>query len=244
MCTRQPPTRQDSTLTDNGSTVNTGTGTTMNFKLPVQSGGTHTVIFTANDGSNTAADTFTYTVNPVLAPQDPPSGSLDGINYLSNSSVRLQLYAPNKDYVYVVGDFNGWQADTNYFMRKSTDGNTFWLEISGLTPGADYTYQYWVDGEIKVADPYSELVLDPDHDAFVNTFPSLPAYPTGLADGIVTVLQPGKAAYNWQTTNFQRPQKTDLVVYELLIRDFLHAHDYENAFGYLGLLRKSGRECH
>ncbi|WP_033032513.1 alpha-amylase family glycosyl hydrolase, partial [Pseudoalteromonas fuliginea] len=33
-------------------------------------------------------------------------------------------------------------------------------------------------------------------------------------------LQTGQTAYNWQVTNFDRPEKEDLIVYELLIRDF------------------------
>jgi pullulanase/glycogen debranching enzyme len=30
----------------------------------------------------------------------------------------------------------------------------------------------------------------------------------------------GQTPYNWQVTNFTRPSKENLVVYELLLRDF------------------------
>ena len=51
------------------------------------------------------------------------------------------------------------------------------------------------------------------------TYPGLPSYPTGQSRE-VTVLQTGQTDYNWQVTNFDKPAKEDLVIYELLIRDF------------------------
>jgi hypothetical protein len=52
------------------------------------------------------------------------------------------------------------------------------------------------------------------------SYPNLPAYPVGQRE--VTVLQTGKAPYAWSaaTTNFVKPAKENLVVYELLVRDF------------------------
>ena len=50
-------------------------------------------------------------------------------------------------------------------MHKDThgaDSTWFWLEIDGLTPGQEYAFQYLVDGDLRVADPYSELTLHPD----------------------------------------------------------------------------------
>ena len=29
-----------------------------------------------------------------------------------------------------------------------------------------------------------------------------------------------KSTYNWQVNNFQKPKKEDLIIYEILIRDF------------------------
>ena len=51
------------------------------------------------------------------------------------------------------------------------------------------------------------------------TYPNLPPYPQGQ-EREVTVLQTGQTQYNWQVTNFNKPAKEDLVIYELLIRDF------------------------
>jgi hypothetical protein len=104
------------------------------------------------------------------------------------------------------------------------------LELTGLTSGTNYNYQYWVvdstplsgsPGLVKTADPYSTLVLSPFDDSGIssNSYPNMPVYPAGQ-EREVTVLKTGQAAYNWQVTNFNKPKKEDLVVYEVLIRDF------------------------
>ena len=66
-------------------------------------------------------------------------------------------------------------------MKQSLDGDLWWLQIDGLTEGEEYAFQYLVDGSIRIADPYSQIVLDPFNDPFIPavTYPDLPAYPTG-----------------------------------------------------------------
>ena len=68
---------------------------------------------------------------------------------------------------------------------------------------------------------YSTLVLSPFDDSYIPTasYPNMPVYPSGQ-DREVSVLQTGQTTYNWQVTDFQKPAKEDLVIYELLIRDF------------------------
>ena len=53
-------------------------------------------------------------------------------------------------------------------------------------------------------------------------------------------LQTAQGSYNWQVTNFKRPLKTDLVVYELLVRDFVSTHDYKTLIDTLGYLKRLG----
>ena len=64
---------------------------------------------------------------------------VDGINALNDSTVLLQLHAPDKDYVYVLGDFNGYLPDSAYYMHKSVNGEKFWLVLD-LQAGQTYTY--------------------------------------------------------------------------------------------------------
>ncbi|MDP3927903.1 MAG: hypothetical protein Q8R57_02670, partial [Bacteroidota bacterium] len=48
----------------------------------------------------------------------PPAGIVDGINYLNDSTVLLQFLAPQKNFVYLIGDFNNWELDPNYEMKR------------------------------------------------------------------------------------------------------------------------------
>ena len=41
--------------------------------------------------------------------------------------------------------------------------NSFGSRLSGLpaTPNEEYVFQYWVDGNIRIGDPYADKVADP-----------------------------------------------------------------------------------
>jgi len=164
--------------------------------------------------------------NNVIA--DLPPNMVDGINYIDNSSVILVLYAPYKDFVFLKGDFNNWTLDLNYQMNKTSDGKRYWLQLSGLNPGQEYAYQYFVDGEFSIADPYTDKVLDPWNDAYCSSvYPGLKPYPANDAEGIVSVFQTAQTPYNWIETDFKRPKNENLIIYELLVRDFLNNHSYQ-----------------
>lgn len=229
-------------LLDNGAQVANTSGEVLETVLTAGATGLHTVQFIATTATDADTATFVYVVPANLPAQDPPAGTEWGINYVNDQTVRFALYAPDKQVVFVLGDFNNWQADPAYQMRQSLDGTLWWLEIGGLTPGEVYRFQYLVDGVLKIADPLSTLVLDPWNDPFIPaiTWPNLPAYPTGSTTGIVSVLQTAQPPFNWTAVNYERPKKTDLVVYELLVRDFLHRHDYETLLDTLDYLEKLG----
>jgi hypothetical protein len=69
----------------------------------------------------------------MLLLETKPEAYRRGINYLSDQKVALVLWAPFKEFVFVLGDFNNWTVDNSYQMKK--DGDYFWLEIDGLEPG-------------------------------------------------------------------------------------------------------------
>lgn len=228
---------------DNGSLVTSATNTTLlNHNLNVTTQGLHLVELVANNGTAIVKDTFYYTGNPTLTVQDPPAGLEYGANYINDSTVILKFFAPDKNFVYLLGDFNDWIPNPNYYMKRGTDNETWWIELTGLTPDQRYGYQYWVDGEIKIADPYSALILDPNNDGSISsaTFPNMHPYPNGLTTGFVTVMHPGRPDYNWQVTNFTPPAKTDLVIYELLVRDFVSAHNYQTLIDTLDYIANLG----
>lgn len=159
-----------------------------------------------------------------------PSGAKDGVTYInSGKSVILNLFAPSKTSVSVIGDFNDWTVTDKYTMNNTPDGKRWWIQIDNLDPDKEYAYQYYIDKSLKVADPYTEKVLDPDNDKYIlaDTYPNLKPYPTGKTTGNVSVLQANQPAYSWKVPNFTRPAKKNLVIYELLVRDFVDAHNYQ-----------------
>jgi len=158
----------------------------------------------------------------------PPSGSVDGVTFTNGGkSAIFNLYAHGKKSVGVIGEFNNWSPNA---MQISTDGNRWWVQVDDLDPAKQYAYQYLIDGKLKVADPYTNQVLDPNNDSSIpsSVYPNLKAYPTGSgASGIVSTFWYGAPAYSWQTTTFQKPDPQNLVIYELLPRDFVATHSYK-----------------
>ncbi len=103
------------------------------------------------------------TGNPIGV--DPPAGANDGVTFINaGKSVIFNLYAPSKTSVSVIGDFNNWTANTASAMKNSKDGTRWWVQIDNLDPSKEYAYQYLIDGNLKVADPYTNKVLDPAND--------------------------------------------------------------------------------
>jgi len=151
-----------------------------------------------------------------------PEGLKYGLNKNSDNSVTFLLKAPLKNDVFVMGDFNNWKLTTAYQMFKDPNNEDFWLTTSGLDLTTEYAYQYLIDGDIKVADPYSEKILDPWNDQYIPeaTYPNLKPYPTGLTTGIVSTFQINEDPFSWIITNFEKPAQDNLIIYELLIRDF------------------------
>ncbi|MVN21397.1 alpha-amylase family glycosyl hydrolase [Mucilaginibacter arboris] len=169
-----------------------------------------------------------------------PSAAGDGVTFInSGKSAIFNLYAPGKTSVSVIGEFNNWQPTA---MVKTTDGNRWWVQINNLDPAKEYAYQYFIDNSIKVADPYTEKVLDPDNDKYItaDTYPNLKAYPAGATTGIVSTMFYAQPSYTWQNTSFTRPDPKNLVVYELHVRDFVAAHNYQTVKDSLTYLANLG----
>jgi len=127
-------------------------------------------------------------------------------------------------------------------MHKTPDENRYWLRITGLTPGVEYGYQFLIDGNVKVADYMTEKVLDPSNDQYIPAanYPNLKPYPTGLTTGIVSILQTAKAAYNWQVNNFVKPDKRNLIIYEMLVRDFVATQNWQTVKDSISYLKRLG----
>lgn len=218
------------TLFIDGQQVHQVNNDTLEFNYSTQTEGNFEIKLEGTDGTETDEISQNLIVNPEIVEENRPPNLEDGITYVDDSTVRLSLFAPHKEFVYVIGDFNNWQVDPDYFMNRETvnsDSSYYWIEIDELNSGEEYGFQYFVDGEIRIADPYSEKVLQQD-DQYIeeSTYPNLKEYPDDQTDFAVGVLEPGKQDYNWLHTSYDRPDPEELVVYELLIRDFVNEHDF------------------
>src|SRR5690554_6057658 len=78
---------------------------------------------------------FRVVVSPTVEEAAVPLGMLDGINIdpLDPTRATLVFYAPFKDFVHVIGDFNNWEIDDAYLMKKDSAADRFWIELTGLT---------------------------------------------------------------------------------------------------------------
>ena len=217
-----------------------------NFNYADYTVGPHTVKAIGIDTAGVADSTsFVMFVNPVVEDMQPPEGIKPGITINSPTSVTLALFAPYKNFVYLLGDFNDWKVDSLYYLKRWATGPdkiTWWITLNNITPGTEYGFQYLVDGNIRIGDPYTEKILDSDNDPYISnaTYPNLKPYPNGKTSESVSVFQTDQTPYTWNVANFNRPKKTDLVIYELLIRDFVATHDYKTLIDTLNYLKNLG----
>jgi 1,4-alpha-glucan branching enzyme len=230
-------------LKANGNSIDQQTNLTSYTYSPTVTENTTFVLEALNNGI-TKTVTFQAVVKPTVTEATVPAGMNDGINLndSDNTKATLVLYAPGKEFIHLIGDFNDWTINNNYLLKKDSSKDRFWIELTDLTPQTNHTYQYLIEGVLRIADPYSTIILTESNDQNIDntTYPDLPEYPSGKTNHAVTLLKTGEAAYNWQVTDFQKPAKTDLVIYELLIRDFDELHSFDAVKARLDYLQDLG----
>jgi glycosidase len=229
-------------LLDNNTRLTKVTALTASYTVSAAGTGLHKIVARAWDNNVKLEDSAFYFIKPAVVVEDAPVGMKAGVNITGDNSVTFLLYAPGKDNVFVTGDFNNWLFCDAGYMKRSIDGKWFWLDVAGLDPAKEYGFQYVIDGDIRIPDPYTTKILDPDNDKYIEstTYPDLKEYPTGLASGLVAVFQTRPAQYTWENTSFTAPAKEKLIIYELLVRDFTGAHDFKTVLDSLDYLSRLG----
>ncbi len=243
------------TLTINGETKKSvSANTELTYTQSFTTTGDYECVVTASNANETVSDTLTICVVAEAVSAARPAGLIDGINYdeTDDTKVSLVMYAMDKnnvqaDNVFVIGDFNNWSYSADYQMKKdATNPGYFWLTIDGLEPGVEYAFQYAVKigGKlIKISDAYTEKVLDPWNDQYISeeVYPNLPTLPKA-ADGLASVIQTAQPEFEWSdaTINFQRPDKNNLVIYELWVHDFSPARTIQAVINRLDYLQNLG----
>ena len=235
-------------LEENGVSLFQSNGQTNSLTFdytPNHGPGNYTIDFIASLPSGLMDTTsFQYFVLPEINVLDPDRELQLGLNRNTDGTATFVLNAPNKEFAFLLMDINQFEPQVEYLMNKSTDGQLFWITLPAFEIQNNWhTYQYLVDGSIYIADPMSELILDPNNDQFISTskFPDgFPEYPE-RGVGLVSAFTFEGFAYNWENNaSFNPPPKEKLVIYEVLMRDFLASRDYEDLIDTLSYLKRLG----
>lgn len=227
-----------------GIEVKKATGVeSLNYNFISTQAGNFKLVAKAKSGANEDSETVDIEVFNPSTTAPLPAGAKLGINYISENEVILALQAPGKKLAHVIGDFNDWKVLPAYQMNRTPDGEIFWLKISNLIPKKEYIFQYLVDGSIRIGDPYADKTSDPDSDQEIitqNRYPGLMPYPSGKTSFQATYLQTDQESYSWKNTAYEKPKPEELVVYELLVRDFDDKRTYQAVIDRLDYLKDLG----
>jgi 1,4-alpha-glucan branching enzyme len=229
-------------LLSDGIRITSGAGNTLNYVLTAATAGYHRVEVNAYGKGLVVTDKFNYLIKGAAIVAELPAGVKDGINYIDDHSVVLVLFAPLKEFVFVIGSFNNWAISESFLMKKTPDGLRYWLSVDSLQAAREYQFQYLVDGEINIADPYSDKISDPWNDGYIDskTYPELITYPAGKTTQAVSVIQTAQSPYVWKTSGFTPVPKQKLIIYELLVRDFMEAHSFTALIDTLDYIKNLG----
>lgn len=224
-------------------------GNELNHTLTLEAGD-YNIIAQALNGGKIQRDTSYICVRDYSVREARPANITEGINYNADGSVTFCIYAPKKDNIILLGDFNDFKPSNKYLMKYDQTGpplgklRYFWITVPGLDPDKEYAFQYLVDGTIRVGDPYCEKILDPWNDKWINEkaqiYPNLREYPASKAEDVLSVFQINKPEYQWTQKNFTAPNQDNLMIYELLLRDFTTEGSVKAAIGKLDYLKSLG----
>ncbi len=217
----------DITLTVNDKEVgNVKSSTLLTVDYTFPGAGNYEVKATATANGETVTDVKNFSFIEESKAENYPGGTPKmGPVKNADGSVTFCLGAPGKSSVMLVGAWNDYTPDNNYLMKyQDVDGlRYFWVTVDGLDNTKQYGYYFLIDGSQKVSDPYARLVLDPWNDKYITTdvYPDLPAYPFDKIDGVSLAIYQGNINdYDWKVKNFKGTAPSDLIIYELLFRDF------------------------
>lgn len=197
--------------------------TSLTASYRFESTGNYTV--TGKSTFNGKPYTASYEISyPAPSPQATYPGGIPKMGCVRNSdgSVLFCIAAPGKSGVQLVGSWNNYQIDTKYLMNyQDYQGQRyFWTSVSGLANDQYYPYYFIVDDTYRVGDPYAHLVLDPYNDRYLaaDVWPDRPQYPSEIQGVMLGVYRGDIDDYNF--SDFTIPAHDNLIVYEMLFRDF------------------------
>ena len=211
----------------NGTTLASKTGATQlvsGYTIPAI--GSYEFVATAtNAAGQTATESLTLVAPEASKAATYPGGTPKmGAVANADGSVTFCLAAPGKSSVILVPSWDDYAIKTSNVMsyHDYNGYRYFWITVKGLDPSTPYPYYYLVDGTIKVGDPYARLVLDCYNDKYLDDsiWPDRPQYPYDKFDDVMLAVYQGNLDTDYTFSNFTIPDHRNMVIYELLLRDF------------------------
>jgi len=184
----------------------------------------------AKAGDETVEAAKSFILAPACQQVEFPGGvPAMGVTEGENGSYYFCIAAPGKNHAILVSDKDGYTPELENVMNYQDYQGVryFWAKVDNIADGEDFIYYFIVDGNIKVADPYCHLVLDPYSDKWLeNLWDGAPAYPYDkMDDAVLSVFNSKMDDYAWEhKDDFVIPDHDKLIVYELLLRDFNGNH--------------------
>lgn len=209
------------------SIASAASATTLTKTYSFTENGTFNVVATATlDGiTRTSTIQIAYPDNSGSKPY--PGGGRPKMGAVKNAdgSVTFCLGAPKKKSAMIVGAWDDYQLlESNVMNYCDYDGQRyFWITIPNLPDNEWLPYYYVVDNIYKVGDPYAHLTLNANEDASINmdnVWPDRPRYPRDKVTNGVTLAVYRGDMDNYNFDAFTIPDHDNLVIYELLLRDF------------------------
>ena len=192
-------------------------GQMLGFSLNDLDYGIHTLTARALRNDRIAMDTRVLDIRPYVHVSTPDHELPWGATPQPDGSTLFALHAPHKHTVSLIGSFNNWNS-TSHVMNVTEDG-TWWTTLD-LPPGRHY-YQYLIDLQRPLADPYARNVLWQDERGREHWKPELAR----------TVLDIGAPAFQWSSSEVPHPDLNNLIVYEF------HLADMQSG-GFTGMISK------
>ena len=161
----------------------------------------------------------------------------------SSQEITFVLTAPGKKFVHLIGELSSWELARSAQLKvdRSRGYERFWITLKAPSRKKEYAYQFVVDGEIRVADPFAKKVLaERDKEISRSVYPRLKKYPSDFTEEMVSVLDLRATPFDWTDQDFEPPETESLIVYEILLRDFTKESSFKSAIGQLAYLKSIG----
>lgn len=233
----------DISLYDNDRLIYNKNGLDLTFQWIPDKVGLHEVVILAKSGNG---DTIKLETHFLVVPEpkrmEAPPNTVPGFQRISPTKISISVEAPGKKHLFLLGEFNDWKINTAFLFNLNEEGSLHWIVLDSIPLNKPFLYQIALNDNQRFADPYAPLVLDPVHDKFITpaTFPSIPAYPTGKTSGIVTCIDSSLHKYDWKYKRSNKIKSSDLIIYELHLRDFFDTPNYKKLKDTLAYLVRLG----